>query len=186
MKTSVASSRPLASQGTAPTETVIRPGSHTRRPIMRPTYENLRGIHGYQVDCLSSELREVYVPHTKQHVWLPANLTRDEDFMDRFCMRAISKLTVLAFSKAYQLGYARMSIKQYLPGLETFLRRLQNGERLINDLYVGQCPHPECRCYVNNMDSGHHCLAIGGSFTTHHLGRSFLGLPKVQSKKSHP
>ena len=164
----------LASQGTAPTETNIRPGTITRRPIMRAIQTNLRGIRGQQLNCLDSELREVFVQHTAHHVWLPVKLTGNEEFMRLFCLYPVTKETVLAFSKVYRLGYARIPECHYLAGIETFLKWLQTGKRMINHLELGQCPHHECRRFVNNMDSGHYCLADGGEFTTHHLGRDFL------------
>ena len=145
---------------------------------MRQTTHNIRGIHTTQLNILSSELVEVYVQYTGQYVWLPAQLVENQYFMEIFCLQPIAKKTALAFSKAYQLGYARIPSQQYLQGIETFLRRLQNGERHINDLYMGQCPHLECMRFINNMDSGHFCLADDGNFTIKHQGRKELGLPK--------
>ena len=138
---------------------------------MRDTQQNLNGIWGYQISCRDTELREVYIVYTRQYVWLPAKLAGDKVFMDMFCRRAISSNTVIAFSNVFQLGYSSLPVLHYLPGMETFLRRLQNGARAFNNLYIGRCPHPECRRSVTNQDSGHCCLAIGGKFTDHHLGR---------------
>ena len=141
-----------------------------------------RGIHTAQLDVLSTELVEVFVQYTEQFVWLPSQLVNNQYFMEIFCLQPISKKTALAFSMAYQLGYARIPPQQYLEGIETFLRRLQNGERLFNDLYIGQCPHKECMRSINNMDSGHYCLADNGRFTIRHQGRLELGLPKKDHK----
>ena len=174
MEKPVAPTRPLASQGTEPTEPNIRPGKVTRRPIMRAAQTNLRGIRVQQLNCVDNELQEVFVQRTALHVWLPVRLTGNKEFMRLFCLYPVTKDTVMAFSKVYRLGYSRIPDCRYLAGLETFLDWLQSGNRLINYLELGQCPHKECRTYINNMDSGHYCLADGGEFTIHHLGRDFL------------
>ena len=94
----------------------------------------------------------------------------DQDFINDFMIQDPTRDTVLAFSRINFLGYDHISLAHYLPGLERFLGRLQRGERTIAHLYCGQCPHIECRRYVNNQDTGHHCLAMNGLFTDHHVG----------------
>ena len=149
---------------------------------MRQATITRRGIHTAQLNILSSELVEVYVQYSEQFVWLPGKLVNNKYFMELFCLQSVTKKTALAFALAYNLGYANLPPQQYMEGIETFLRRLQNGERLINDLYIGTCPHHECQRSINNMDSGHYCAADNGRYTIRHRGRLELGLPKQDNK----
>ena len=98
--------------------------------------------------------------------------------MVHFLHRDVSHATVLAFSKVLRMGYSIIPMMHYMPGLEVYLGRLQRRECTIAHLYCGQCPHRECYRYVTNQDIGHHCLAMNGDLTDHHVGRASLGLPK--------
>ena len=178
MSLKVSVSADMVRRSTRSTEEYVSPGAHTARPILRSLGRNLNGINISQIQCLTGNLVEVYVDRTEVFVWLPPNLSQNKPFMTCFLHQDVSYTTVLAFSKVLRLGYSVIPMMHYMSGLETFLSKLQRGDRTIAHLFCGRCPHSECLRYITNQDIGHHCLAMQGRLTDHHVGRVALGLPK--------